>query len=327
MTRIDPDSPVVSVRGLHKAYGDHVVLQGVDLSVRRGEIYGLLGRNGAGKTTTAECLQGLRRRDGGDVDVLGLDPARNGDALRRRIGIQLQSAGLPDRLRVGEALALFARLHPDPVPPEQLARRWDLTGLRRRPWGALSGGERQRLLIAIALVGQPELVIFDELTTALDPQARRATWELIREVRRAGTTVLLVSHQMEEVETLCDRLAIIHDGTVVAEGAPADIAARAEVSVTVSFTCHAGDLVWLGGLDGVADVVRHGGADGPTVEVRGDARVPVTVAAGLAAKGLLPLDYRTRHPNLEDAFLALTDLTRTPSTPSAPPPAPTGDHA
>jgi ABC-2 type transport system ATP-binding protein len=165
---------VIEVAGLYKAYGDHVAVRDIGLEVRAGEIFGLLGPNGAGKTTTVEILQGLRRRGRGQVRVLGLDPERDGDRLRRRIGSQLQSSALPDRLRVGEALWLFARGQ-DGASPELLGRRWGLERLWRRPFAKLSGGEQQRLFIALALVNRPELVFFDELTTGLDPQARRAT--------------------------------------------------------------------------------------------------------------------------------------------------------
>ena len=200
------DDPLVEVRDLRRSYGTTEVLRGISFDVRRGELFGLLGTNGAGKTTTVEILQGLRRPDGGEVSVLGLDPRSAGDQLRRRIGSQLQDAALPDRMRVHEALELFASLHPSPQPLDELADEWQLTHLVRRPFAALSGGERQRLFVALALVGRPELVFLDELTQNLDPVGRRHTWDVIRRVRDAGTTVVLVTHDVEEAERLCDRI-------------------------------------------------------------------------------------------------------------------------
>jgi ABC-2 type transport system ATP-binding protein len=293
---------VIEVEGLHKSYGDHVAVEDVGLEVRAGEIFGLLGPNGAGKTTTVECLQGLRRRDRGRVRVLGLDPERDGDRLRRRIGAQLQSSALPDRLRVGEALWLFARDHDGAAPLDQLGRRWGLERLWRRPFAKLSGGEQQRLFIALALVNRPQLVLFDELTTGLDPQARRATWDLVRQVRDDGATVVLVTHFMEEAEHLCDRVAIVDQGRVVATGTPSQLIGRGDAGQRVSFTWPEANAAWLSHLDGVERVSRRGDA----VEVAGSGPLAVRVAAALAGRGVAPPDFRTHHPDLEDVFLALT---------------------
>jgi ABC-2 type transport system ATP-binding protein len=293
---------VIEVEGLHKSYGDHVAVEDVGLEVRAGEIFGLLGPNGAGKTTTVECLQGLRRRGRGRVRVLGLDPERDGDRLRRRIGAQLQSSALPDRLRVGEALWLVARGHDGAAPLDQLGRRWGLERLWRRPFAKLSGGEQQRLFIALALVNRPQLVFFDELTTGLDPQARRATWDLVRQVRDDGATVVLVTHFMEEAEHLCDRLAIVDQGRVVATGTPSELIGRGDASQRVSFSWPGADAAWLSQLDGVERVTRRGDA----VEVAGSGPMAVRVAAALAGRGVAPDDFRTHHPDLEDVFLALT---------------------
>jgi ABC-2 type transport system ATP-binding protein len=293
---------VIEVEGLHKSYGDHVAVEDVGLEVRAGEIFGLLGPNGAGKTTTVECLQGLRRRSRGRVRVLGLDPERDGDRLRRRIGAQLQSSALPDRLRVGEALWLFARDHNGAAPLDQLGRRWGLERLWRRPFAKLSGGEQQRLFIALALVNRPQVVFFDELTTGLDPQARRATWDLVRQVREDGATVVLVTHFMEEAEHLCDRLAIVDQGRVVATGTPSELIGRGDASQRVSFSWPGADAAWLSQLDGVERVTRRGDA----VEVAGSGPLAVRVAAALAGRGVAPDDFRTHHPDLEDVFLALT---------------------
>ena len=276
---------VIEVEGLHKAYGDHVAVEDVGLEVRAGEIFGLLGPNGAGKTTTVECLQGLRRRDRGRVRVLGLDPERDGD-----------------RLRVSEALWLFARDGDGGTPLDQLGRRWGLERLWRRPFAKLSGGEQQRLFIALALVNRPQLVFFDELTTGLDPQARRATWDLVRQVRDDGATVVLVTHFMEEAEHLCDRLAIVDQGRVVATGTPSELIGRGDASQRVSFSWPGADAAWLSQLDGVERVTRRGDA----VEVAGSGPMAVRVAAALAGRGVAPDDFRTHHPDLEDVFLALT---------------------
>ena len=266
---------VIEVAGLHRSYGDQVAVEDVGLEVRVGEIFGLLGPNGAGKTTTVECLQGLRRRDRGQVRVLGLDPERDGDRLRRRIGAQLQSSALPDRLRVGEALWLFAHDGDGGARPDQLVRLWGMERLWRRPFAKLSGGEQQRLVIALALVNRPELVFFDELTTGLDPQARRATWDLVRQVRDDGATVVLVTHFMEEAELLCDRVAIVDQGRVVATGTPSELIGRGDAGQRVSFTWPGADAAWLSQLDGVERVTRRA-------------------------------DFRTHHPDLEDVVLAFT---------------------
>ena len=228
--------PVVSVDGLVKRYGSTEVVSDVSFSVHRGELFGLLGTNGAGKTTTVEILQGLRRADGGTVRVLGLDPAAAGDRLRRRIGAQLQDAALPERMRVGEALRLFAALHPTPRPTAELVEEWQLGPLLRRPFSALSGGERQRLFVAIALVGRPEIVFLDELTQNLDPLARRHTWDVVRRVRDRGTTVVLVTHDVEEAERLCDRIVVMDRGRVLAEGTPMAIVEALGGTATVRFT-------------------------------------------------------------------------------------------
>jgi ABC-2 type transport system ATP-binding protein len=293
---------VVVARGLRKAYGDNVAVDGVDLQVRAGEIFGLLGPNGAGKTTTVECLQGLKRRSDGQVRVLGLDPDTHGDQLRRRIGSQLQASALPDRLRVGEALKLFSRPRHDALAVAELGRRWGLSELWRRPFAKLSGGQQQRLFIALALVNRPEVVFFDELTTGLDPQARRATWELVRRVRDDGATVVLVTHFMEEAEQLCDRVAIVDRGRIVATGTPSQLVQRTDAAQRVTFTWPDADLAWLSLLPGVEGATR---ADGG-VEVLGRGALAVQVAAALAGRGVLATDFRTHHPNLEEVFLALT---------------------
>jgi ABC-2 type transport system ATP-binding protein len=214
---------VIEVSGLTKRYGGQPVVDEISFSVDRGEIFGLLGPNGAGKTTAVECLEGLRQRDGGQVTILGLDPRADGRRLHQRIGVQLQDTQLPDRLRVGEALDMYASFYPHPADWSEVLNRWGLSSKVKTPFAKLSGGQKQRLFIALALVGSPEVVFLDELTAGLDPGARRATWDLIRQVRAGGVTVVLVSHFMDEVERLCDRVAILERGRIVALDTPAGL--------------------------------------------------------------------------------------------------------
>lgn len=299
-------TPVVRAEHLRKTYGSTVAVDDVSLTVERGQIFGILGRNGAGKTTTVEILQGLRRPTSGHVRVLGLDPVADGDRLRRRIGAQLQDAALPERLRVGEALRLFASLHPDPRPVDELAAEWDLERLWKRPVGGLSGGERQRLFVALALVCRPEVVFLDELTQNLDPLARRRTWDVVRRVRDAGTTVVLVTHDVEEAEKLCDRIVVLHRGRVAAEGTPAEIVEALGGVTTVRFTDADLDVRTLRSLPGVDEVRRHG----PEVAVTGTGPLLAHVGAHLVALGRPPLDLRAERPSLEDRFVALLGTER-----------------
>ena len=211
---------VIEAAGLMKRYGSHVAVKDVSFEVEQGEIFGLLGPNGAGKTTAVECLQGLRRADGGRLRVLGLDPLQQPGELRRRIGSQLQESALPDRIKVWEALDLFASVAPGGPDWSTVMRQWGLEDKRTTSFAGLSGGQRQRLFVALALVNDPELVFLDELTQGLDPAARRVAWDLIMAIRERGATVVLVTHYMDEAERLCDRLAVIDDGRVVALDTP-----------------------------------------------------------------------------------------------------------
>ena len=213
----------IEIEHLHKSYGDVVAVDDVSLSVERGESFGIIGVNGAGKTTTVECVSGLTRPDRGRVSILGLDPIEERDEIRRRVGVQLQESVLPDRLTVTEALTLHAAFYENPAEPLELIERLGLTHRRDAPYGKLSGGEKQKLSVGLALVGRPEVAILDELTTGLDPHARRETWSLIEGLREQGLTVLLVTHFMDEVERLCDRVAVIHQGRVKALGTPAQL--------------------------------------------------------------------------------------------------------
>jgi ABC-2 type transport system ATP-binding protein len=296
-------APVVEVEGLTKRYGPVVAVDGVSFSVEAQEIFGILGPNGAGKTTTVECLQGLRRADGGRMSVLDLDPQRNARELRARIGSQLQDSALPDRIKVWEALDLFSSLSARSVPWQRLLEDWGLGDKRDAKFGSLSGGQQQRLFVALALVNSPELVFLDEMTTGLDPAARRVAWELIRRIREHGTTVVLVTHFMEEAETLCDRLVIVDDHRVVATGAPQQLIIEHGGGVVVRFSTERDDLDWLGSVPHVSGVTRQG----DQVEVLGDGPVLAMVAAALVERGIAPPDLRVERATLEQVFLNLTD--------------------
>jgi ABC-2 type transport system ATP-binding protein len=297
---VAPDAVVV-VDHLHKAYGGTVAVRDVTFEVRRGEIFGLLGSNGAGKTTTVECLEGLRRPDGGAVQVLGVDPLAHPEQLRGRVGCQLQESHLPERMKVWEVLHLFAAAAPRPVDYVRLMDEWGLAEKRTAAFGSLSGGQRQRLLVALALVTGPEVVFLDEMTTGLDPAARRTSWGLIERIRDSGATVVLVTHFMDEADRLCDRVAVMDGGEIVALDTPARLVAASAGEVRVTFTAQ-GDFAWLAGLPPVRAVNRHGA----WVEVLGEGPVLNHVAAALLERGLAPLDLQTERPTLEETFLKLT---------------------
>jgi ABC-2 type transport system ATP-binding protein len=293
---------VITVDHLRKSYGTVLAVEDVSFEVNEGEIFGILGPNGAGKTTTVECVQGLRYADSGTIRVLGLDPRTEAPQLRQRIGSQLQDSALPARLRVAEAIELFAAFAHRAVDCEELLARWRLNDLRAQAFDSLSGGQRQRLFIALAFVNSPELVFLDELTQGLDPQARRATWELIREIRQGGTTVVLVTHFMDEAEYLCDRVAVVDRGMVVAVNTPQGLIDMLGLPSVVRFTTSELDLGWLEKLDVVESLVRHGEA----VEIRGAGPVLALVASELVSHEIIPMDLRVDRPTVEDAFLALT---------------------
>jgi ABC-2 type transport system ATP-binding protein len=220
---------IIEVEGLRKVYGRTVAVDGVSFTVSQGEIFGLVGPNGAGKTSIVETLAGLRRPDAGTVRVLGRDPGRERRALAQRIGIQLQEAALPDRLRVWEALDLYASFYRDTADWHDLLAEWGLEDKRDTAFADLSGGLKQRLLVALAFVGSPELVFLDELTTGLDPRARRTTWDIVRDIRAKGVTVVLVTHFMDEAEQLCDRVAVVDRGRIVALDRPAALVNEASI--------------------------------------------------------------------------------------------------
>jgi ABC-2 type transport system ATP-binding protein len=294
----------IEIRRLRKRYCDLTALDGVDLTVEPGEIMGVVGPNGAGKSTLVECLVGLKRPDGGSVRVLGLDPIADAGDVRRLVGVQLQSSRLPDRQRVREALELFASFYADPIPVDDLIRDWGLGEVADRAYRKLSGGERQRLAIALALVGRPQLAVLDELTTGLDPEARRGTWRHVEAIRRAGVTVLLVTHFMDEAERLCDRIAVVDHGRLVAVDTPDALTRRAELAGTrLGFRPSAPlDDDELLALPGVDAVERRG----PRVIVVGGAGMPDAVTGLLAVRRIEAADLRLEQASLEDAYLALT---------------------
>ncbi len=295
---------VIEVESLRKAYGRTVAVDGVSFEVRRGEVFGMVGPNGAGKTTTIECVEGLRRPDGGYIRVLGLDPQRDRIQLLQRIGVQLQESNLAPRLKVGEAMRLFASFYPRSVDGEILLERLGLAEKRDTYYDKLSGGQKQRLFIALALINDPEIVFLDELTTGLDPHARRDMWDLVREVRDQGKTVFLTTHYMEEAEELCDRVAIIDRGRVIALDTPEALIASLDSESRVAFTYEGPlDVEALRRLPEVSRLEAENGT--VTVYGRGESLLPAVVNA-VAAGGAVIRTLQNRRASLEDVFLALT---------------------
>ncbi|MCM0640898.1 ABC transporter ATP-binding protein [Cellulomonas wangsupingiae] len=319
-------TPVVRAEHLRKSYGSTLAVQDVSLTVERGEIYGVLGRNGAGKTTTVEMIAGLRRPDGGTVEVLGLDPTTQAAALHERVGLQLQESAMPDRLRVREALDLYASFYPDPADPVDLLDLLGLTAKKDTAFKDLSGGQKQRLSVALALVGRPELAILDELTTGLDPHARRETWAVVEAIRDAGVTIILVTHLMEEAERLCDRIALIASGRVAAVGTPTEIVslAQGEQVLRVRPQTPVADAVLLAAVAGVPDV-RDAAVEDRALVVHGGGTVVQDVMVALARHDVRAQDVRLERASLEDAFVSLTGSdtagrdTAPPTTPAATP--------
>ena len=293
---------VIEVEHLRKTYGPVVAVNDISFAVAEGEIFGILGPNGAGKTTTVECLQGLRRPNGGLIRVLGLDPKSEVGALRQLIGSQLQESALPDRIKVWEALDLFASFLPRGLDWRELMKQWGLAEKRNASFSSLSGGQRQRLFVALALVNNSKVVFLDEMTAGLDPAARHVAWDLIRAIRERGTTVVLVTHFMDEAEHLCDRLAIVDQGKLVALDTPQGLITTYASQIRVVFTTEHADLSWLEQIPQVRHVTRHG----PRVEVEGSGPVLALVAASVVAHGIVPSDLRMEQPTLEDVFLAVT---------------------
>jgi ABC-2 type transport system ATP-binding protein len=299
-----PAAPVIQVAGLRKTYGRTVAVAEASFDVAEGEIFGLIGPNGAGKTTTMECVEGIRRPDGGSITVLGLDPHREPYKLQHRIGVQLQQAQLQKRIKVWEAVDLWSALYPRTVDGDALLEQLGLSDKRGAWFMTLSGGQKQRLFIALALINDPEVVFLDELTTGLDPQARRAIWSLVRGIRERGKTVFLTTHLMDEAERLCDRVAIIEHGRVIEIDTPRALVARHCPERVVVFSCQERDAVaGLRGIPGVDKVEADG--DSYSLEGRGDDFV-THVIRFLSRHDVQVRDFRTVLPTLEDVFLKLT---------------------
>ncbi|MEU6423017.1 ABC transporter ATP-binding protein [Streptomyces spiralis] len=295
---------VIEVSELRKSYGGRNVVDGVSFAVDEGEIFGILGPNGAGKTTTVECVEGLRVPDAGRVRVAGLDPVADHDEVAGILGAQLQQSELQPKLTVREALELYASFYPNPADWRPLAERLGLTAKLGTRFAKLSGGQRQRLFIALALIGNPRVVVLDELTTGLDPRARRDTWQLIEEVRAGGVTVLLVTHFMEEAQRLCDRIAVIDKGRVAALDTPAGLIRRSAGATVISFTPSAPlDDHDLASLPAIASIERKDGR----ITLSGTDETVNAVVTLLARHRITAHQLRVLDATLDDAFLDLTD--------------------
>jgi ABC-2 type transport system ATP-binding protein len=295
--------PAVEITHLRKTYGSLVAVDDVSFSVAQGEIFGILGPNGAGKTTTVECAIGLRSPDAGTIRLLGLDPRADRDELHEIVGVQLQSGVLPPKLRVGEILDMYRSFYRDPADVGELTEALGLTAKRHDYYRSLSGGQRQRLSVALALIGQPKIAVLDEMTTGLDPQARRDAWGLIEGIRDRGVTIVLVTHFMEEAERLCDRVALIDNGHVVALDTPANLATRTRGGKTVRFLPSA---PFDGRLLTELPEVKRVEHQGQHVIVTGTGELVNAVLLTLAAAGVTARDVQLDSSNLDDAFVRLT---------------------
>jgi ABC-2 type transport system ATP-binding protein len=294
--------PAITVEHLVKQYGDFVAVNDVSFSIKEGEIFGIIGPNGAGKTTTVECISGLRVPDSGSISVYEFSPQKDRDKIKKLVGVQLQESALPPRLRVGEALNLFASFYSNPLDPSELLESLGITSVKNSAFRKLSGGQKQRLSIALALVGNTKVAILDELTTGLDPEARRETWDLIEGVRDRGVTVILVTHFMDEAERLCDRIALINHGKLVVLDTPEAIATLAGGNRVRFFPSHPLDdkvLLAIPGVTGLDRKERY-------VTVTGTGDLAASVINSLAKIGVQISEIEARGGNLDDAFVKLT---------------------
>ena len=294
--------PAIEVRGLHKSYGRVEAVRGIDLCVSKGEVFALLGPNGAGKTTTVEILEGHRDRSAGDVSVLGYDPGRNDRALKRRIGIVLQSTSVEPYLSVEETINLFRGYYPHPLPLEQILEVIGLREQRRIRVKRLSGGQQRRLDVAIGLAGDPELLFLDEPTTGFDPSARRGAWEMIRNLQSLGKTILLTTHYMEEAEHLADRVAIMVDGEIVAEGTPGELSQR-DGSVTIGFRIDSG----LSALPEDLGAEQAGNSGRYTITTSTPTRSLHQLTGWAVEQGIELQELSVSRPSLEDLFIELAN--------------------
>lgn len=295
----------VTIRNLHKRYAGVDAVRGVNLSVEPGEIFGLLGPNGAGKTTTVECLVGLREPDAGELEVCGIDARRRPHEVKQRIGVALQSTALQDQITPTEALRLFGSFYREHAEPGALLERFALQEKAHARFATLSGGQRQRLALALAFVNKPELVLLDEPTTGLDPQARRELHADIARMRDDGCTVLLTTHYLEEAEQLCDRIAIINHGEIVATGTPRDLIAQSSAAQTVRLvTTHPLGNATLAGLPGAEDVRCSGNV--VTFRTLRPTETLAELTQRLAAERSEIVELHVRKATLEDVFIGLT---------------------
>jgi ABC-2 type transport system ATP-binding protein len=298
---------VIEVKNLHKIYGKTIAVNDISFEVHEGEIFGMVGPNGAGKTTTIECIEGLRKPDQGTIRVLGVDPQTDSHILRMKTGMQLQQSSLPDHMKVWEALDLYSSFYPDPVNFKGLIDQFGLAGKRDTQFKNLSGGQKQRLFIALAVLPNPKLVFLDELTTGLDPQARHAIWDQIREIRAQGKTILLTTHFMEEAERLCDRVAIIDNGQIVAIDTPQALIQSLAIEERVSFSINGKILPeWQEPFDSIGRM----DIQGERIIIHGQStetmQLVVAVVNHLSNLKIPFHDLRTEQPTLEDVFLKLT---------------------
>lgn len=292
----------ITVQHLVKRYGEFAAVNDVSFSIREKEIFGIIGPNGAGKTTTVECISGLRVPDSGSIRIYGLSPQKDRNKTRRFVGVQVQESALPPRLKVGEAVNLFASFYPDPVDPDGLLQTLGISHIKNSIYKKLSGGQKQRLSIALALVGNPKIAILDELTTGLDPEARRETWALIESIRDRGVTVILVTHFMDEAERLCDRLALINHGKLAVLDTPEAIATLAGGNRVRFVPSQPVDDKTLYTISGVVEVERKE----RYITVTGTGDLAASVINSLARIGVQVSDIEARGGNLDDAFVKLT---------------------
>jgi ABC-2 type transport system ATP-binding protein len=314
------DQTAIRVDGLRKSYKSVMAVDGLSFQIERGEIFGMVGPNGSGKTTTIECIEGLRQPDEGQISVLGLDPVKDIYALRERTGVQLQAANLPRRMRVGEALELFASFYRQPRDWHPLMDGLGLADKERVYFSQLSGGQQQRLFVALAMINQPEVVFLDELTTGLHPRARHKIWDLVREMREQGTTIFLTTHYMDEAERLCDRVGIIDQGRMIAMDTPQQLVKQLGMATRITFQINGHsrlgnknggvrvsntdfDPKKVGVLEGVQKVEREG--DQVNVYGQGEQLIGAVVNT-LETGGVAFHNLRTEQANLEDVFLSLT---------------------
>lgn len=292
----------ITVEHLVKRYGDFVAVNDLSLSIKEGEVFGIIGPNGAGKTTAVECISGVRTPDSGSISIYGLSPHKDRNRIRQFLGVQLQESSMPPRLKAGEAVDLFASFYPNPVNPEGLLETLGISHVKNSTYKKLSGGQKQRLSIALALVGNPKIAILDELTTGLDPEARRETWALIESIRDRGVTVILVTHFMDEAERLCDRLALINHGKLVVLDTPEAIAALAGVNRVRFVPSKPVDDKTLNAIPGVVEVERKE----RYITVTGTGDLAASIIDSLARIGVRLSNIDARSGNLDDAFVKLT---------------------